>query len=79
MLIPADFRTSTWERLEAHLQDLLTRAREENDNRLDEVKTAALRGRISVLKDLLALPAKAAPAQRDEGRASGSFDAFPSS
>lgn len=75
-LLRDDFQSRTWERMEAHLRERLAELREENDTRLDDVKTATLRGRIAEIKELLALAAKPAPATRGEG--SASFDAFPS-
>jgi hypothetical protein len=44
-----------WLRLRGMLQDELTNAREELERPLDPVLTANLRGRIGMIKDLLAL------------------------
>lgn len=44
-----------WVRLSAHLSAKLTQARGKNDGALTQEETARLRGRISALKDLLAL------------------------
>jgi hypothetical protein len=75
-LTRADFQTRTWDRLAAHLEARLAAHRADNDNRLDEVKTATLRGRIAEIKELLALAQEPAPAQEPPGSAS-TFDAFP--
>lgn len=75
-LTRADFESRTWDRLRALLEQRLAAQREQNDQRLDEVKTAHIRGRIAELKELLALGQQAqAPATR--ASASASFDAFP--
>jgi hypothetical protein len=51
-----------WLRLKGHLTELLAAARLQNDNEtLTEQQTAALRGRIKVLKVLLALGDDARP------------------
>lgn len=70
-----DFKTRTWAHFAALLELRLAALREENDNRLDDVKTATIRGRIAEIKALLALPQLAAsPAASDAGNA---FSAFP--
>lgn len=72
-----DFKLRTWPRLRALLEDRLADLREQNDNRLDDEKTANLRGRIAEVKALLALEQLAsAPASSGPGSAS-SLDAFP--
>lgn len=74
-LTRADFDSRTWERMRAVLEARLQTLRIENDDRLDEVKTASIRGRIAELKELLALDQRGqAPATRGDGSA---FDAFP--
>lgn len=51
--------SSTWLFIKAWAEDELSKAREENDYmKHDELKTAALRGRIKLLKETLALPKK---------------------
>lgn len=70
-----DFKTRTWAHLSALLELRLAALREENDHRLDDVKTATIRGRIAEVKTLLALSQLAAsPAASDAGNA---FSAFP--
>jgi hypothetical protein len=56
MLTKDDFKTPTWQRVTEHLQTQLTMARQQNDKHLSAEETAALRGRISALKELLNLP-----------------------
>ena len=73
-LLRADFQTGTWDRFAELMRRRLAAHREENDQRLDDVKTATLRGRIAELKELLALGDQA-PAESVPG--SASFDAFP--
>ena len=51
-----DRASSLWQRLRAHLEDRLSQSRSRNDNEaLTEQETAALRGRIRLLKSLIAL------------------------
>lgn len=72
-----DFKTAAWAHIRSLLQDRLAALREENDDRLDEVKTATVRGRIAEVKALLALEQHAsAPASSGSGNASV-YDAFP--
>lgn len=68
-LTPEDFETRTWERFAAHLTARIDALREENDQFLDDVKTARIRGRIAELKELLALEAQATEARASRGRA----------
>ncbi len=44
-----------WLKLKRHMEELLKNARGNNDGDLDPVQTGKLRGRISVLKQLIAL------------------------
>ena len=62
------FQDETWKHIERWAQKKLEDSRVRNDaNELDAIQTAALRGRISMLKELLALPKQqAAQAQMDE-------------
>lgn len=71
-----DFKTRTWAHFAALLELRLAALREENDQRLDDVKTATIRGRIAEVKALLALPQLAAsPAASVTGN--DAFSAFP--
>ena len=45
---------SSWAKIKTHLNDQLRIFREQNDNDLDEIKTAKIRGKISLIKELLA-------------------------
>jgi len=45
--------SAVWKKIEAHIGERLQVARETNDNSLDELKTATLRGEISTYKKLL--------------------------
>lgn len=55
-LRPHEAADPLWVRLKAHLEARLLEARAQNDNpQLDAAATAALRGRIAVLKGLIAL------------------------
>lgn len=48
-------RTPLWMRLRGHMEQRLAELRAQNDNTsLDDRKTAELRGRIAMLKELLA-------------------------
>ncbi len=54
-----DFQGETWDRLRQHLETELAKLRAANDNEtLDAVQTALLRGEIRRVKNLLALPAR---------------------
>lgn len=55
MLQPADFKTATWRRHVEALTVRLRDLREQNDLPQDELKTAAIRGRIAEVKQLLSL------------------------
>ena len=44
-----------WLRLRQHLQDQLYTLRSRNDADMDEAQTASLRGRIAMLKSIIAL------------------------
>jgi hypothetical protein len=55
-LAPGEKSHPLWIRLKAHLQDRLAAARVSNDNpALTEPETAALRGKIAMLKTLIQL------------------------
>lgn len=61
--------SSTWQSVQRHLQRMIEKKRQENDNpKLTDVQTATLRGHIECLKAMLALgkkpPEMVAPAAR---------------
>jgi hypothetical protein len=56
----------TWRAVNAYLQERLSACREKNDKALDALATATLRGEISALKDLLALPFQVTQVERDD-------------
>jgi hypothetical protein len=59
-----DFDSSTWRKLEAHLNELLAKRQRELENETLSVdKTASIRGRIKQIRQLLAL--------RDKGQKPG--------
>ena len=47
--------SALWKKLEQHLNERLTTLRTRNDGELDAIETARLRGRISQVKEFLAL------------------------
>jgi hypothetical protein len=47
-------RTPLWMRVRGHMEQRLAELRAQNDTPLDDRKTAELRGRIAMLKELLA-------------------------
>ncbi len=47
-------RTPLWMRMRGHMEQRLAELRAQNDTQLDDRKTAELRGRIAMLKELLA-------------------------
>ena len=54
---PIDVLSDTWLLIQSWATDQLQQARERNDSlSFDEIRTAALRGRIKLLKELLDLP-----------------------
>ena len=55
MTTEIDLASETWKAIAARATARLADLRARNDSALDEVKTAHLRGRISELKELLAL------------------------
>ena len=62
------FTDATWKYVEAWANKQIKDCREQNDNAtITEQKTAALRGKIAALKELLALPRiSASQAQMDD-------------
>ena len=54
-LTPGDLISPTWARLRKHMEARLQSLRAKNDNDLDPIATAKLRGEIKVLKNLIAL------------------------
>ena len=55
ILTDAELNSPLWLKLLAHWKDELTTVRALNDGELDEIKTAALRGRIKQIKRNLEL------------------------
>ncbi len=54
-LLPTDLVSSTWLKIEKHLEERLNNLRAKNDNEnLKEHETAAMRGRIAEIKAMLA-------------------------
>lgn len=63
MTQPLDFSSPTWKAIAAKAAEQLRVLREKNDSAsMDAIRTAELRGRIAVWKELLALPEKTNPA-----------------
>jgi hypothetical protein len=51
-----DKQSGTWGKLSAHLKDRLETLRRQNDGeRLTDIQTAVIRGKIAILKELCAL------------------------
>lgn len=48
-------QSALWRKIEAHLLSRLALMRQRNDGNLDPTETAKVRGRITELKDLIAL------------------------
>lgn len=53
-LTEADLASALWRRLSAHLEARLEQQRRKNDNDLDPIATAHVRGRLAELRALLA-------------------------
>ena len=56
-------QSSVWLRLDAHLNETLKSLRSQNDGDLDLIATSRLRGRISAIKQILALGEDREPVQ----------------
>lgn len=56
-----DFNTDVWERIEQHLHARREQLRDQLEGELTPEAAASVRGRIKEIKELLALPKKAAP------------------
>lgn len=71
-----DVNSRTWITVKAHLEKRLAECREKNDrSELTEMQTAALRGEIAAVKNLLDLPRQVAPVEVDDpGYGTGSID-----
>ena len=71
-----DTQSRTWLTVKLHLQERLARCREKNDRSdLNAFETAALRGEIAAIKDLLDLPKLLAPVVIDDpGYGTNSLD-----
>lgn len=54
-LTPGERNNPLWAKLERYLNDRLEMNRRKNDGDLEPLETAKVRGRIAVIKDLLAL------------------------
>lgn len=54
-LLEHEKNSELWKKLSAHFNELLDKSRRENDKELDVIKTADLRGRIRILKQLINL------------------------
>lgn len=48
-------QSALWRKLEQHFNERLATMRQKNDGNLDPLETAKVRGRITELKDLIAL------------------------
>lgn len=70
----ADFNSDVWSRLEEHLAARMEVLRAQLEGDLDEKGTAAVRGRIREIKELLALPKKAAPVRAPTPSQDGADD-----
>lgn len=65
-LTPADKQSALWKKLLKHFQEQLDTERKANDGSLDEKATAKVRGRISKLKELIALDGSKQPEEDAE-------------
>lgn len=65
-LTSADLVSPTWQKLKKHMDARLQSLRAKNDNNMDPIKTATVRGEIRSLKNLLALSEKAPAMGADE-------------
>jgi hypothetical protein len=57
----SDKQSSTWIKLAKHIDEEVAILREKNDNDLDPIATARIRGRILALKKILSLAAEELP------------------
>lgn len=63
-LSDGDRVSSLWKRIEQHLQGRLANLREGNDKPVDEATTAYNRGRIAMVKEVIALGHEALPLRK---------------
>lgn len=63
-----DLQSAVWKKLQAHMEFRLHALRSKNDGAFDAIETAAIRGRIGQLKELLAL-AQAEPVREGSTQA----------
>jgi hypothetical protein len=71
-----DTQSRTWQTVKRHLEQRLIACRQKNDRiGLTEAETAALRGEIAAIKNLLDLPKTTAPVEVDDpGYGTNSLD-----
>lgn len=62
-----DRQSPTWRKLKKHFESRLAEMRAKNDNDLDVIATAKLRGSIRVVQELLALGDQDPTMEADEG------------
>lgn len=65
-LTATDINSSVWNKLKTHMEAKLLALRIKNDSDMDPIKTAAIRGEIRNLKNLLALGIPAPELVADE-------------
>ncbi len=63
----SDRQSATWRKLKKHFETRLAEMRARNDNDLDVLTTAKLRGSVAVIKELLALGDQDPTMEADEG------------
>jgi len=66
VLNSVDRQSAVWMKIQNYLEARLAALRVRNDKELDQVKTAALRGRISEVKQFMALDKPVPPVQADD-------------
>jgi hypothetical protein len=62
----AEKASSAWKKTQEHFEYLLQRERKKNDNRQEADDTAAIRGKIGLLKELIKLNDAVAPSEQDD-------------
>lgn len=71
MIPQSVLRSDAWTAVSTHLLEDLAKLREQNDNQLDRETTAALRGKIDYIKELLGQGRTPSPVMQTEGEFGG--------
>lgn len=65
-LSKSDRANATWKKLQTHFEYLLNRERKRNDGKMSQDDTCHCRGKISILKELIAMQDVSVESDEDE-------------